>query len=577
MKRYIALNVALALGICASAQNINPTVQVTNAYEGKLMEVHKQELQMNVPDSLLQFDWQFDYSVFDQPYKGAYDFNPYLIDMKPEAVASSAHSLYLRGGAGYSLHPEAQLIFSPYLSDKFVLSVYDDFKGYWGNYSSLYSEGPSDNLTTTVSDATAGHEMTNRIGTAARYTMPHAIFSLGAGFDLLRASHPQVANSAQAGDVSLGIKSQQTEHWDSELSVSYRGLSLTDQGPFSSKVNELAENTVKAGAEVLRHYGDHVTFGLSAGYDRVWQDTTALSLLKITPMFRLEGGRLNLHTGLLFSVPSRTGAGSHVFKGNICYPQIYADWLLIPDTMKVYIDFTGGDFLSSYSSLLRSNVFASPYGPDYIDKDSPQAFGILDLYDSSKRSFDISGGVKGRFGARVQYQASLGAYRLRNALAESMMPQQDITGLLFPCYVRADMTVAYFDLKASWSSSSFDADGEFRYQGATRLSEANFIIPAPISGHFNATYNWNGRIYFGAGVKFASERRERYIPAMRQDASYDLSLPGYCDLGVNAEYKATRQFSIWALGGNLLGHPVYENALFVRKGAYFTIGITLDL
>ena len=67
----------------ASAQNLDPTVEVNRSYEGKLMEVHKPMLEMAVPDSVLRFDLDFDYEVFDNPYKGAYEFKPYTMELQP--------------------------------------------------------------------------------------------------------------------------------------------------------------------------------------------------------------------------------------------------------------------------------------------------------------------------------------------------------------------------------------------------------------------------------------------------------------------------------------------------------------
>lgn len=70
-KRYIVSSALLAMffGVSVPAQNLNPTVSVSRAYEGSLMEVHKPSQVMSVPDSLLQFDLDFDYSVFEKPYK----------------------------------------------------------------------------------------------------------------------------------------------------------------------------------------------------------------------------------------------------------------------------------------------------------------------------------------------------------------------------------------------------------------------------------------------------------------------------------------------------------------------------
>ena len=88
------------LPFLASAQNLDPTVEVNRAYEGKLMEVHKPELQMAVPDSIRTFDLDFDYSVFENPYKGSYDFTPYQLMMRPLSADRDFKSFWLKAGAG---------------------------------------------------------------------------------------------------------------------------------------------------------------------------------------------------------------------------------------------------------------------------------------------------------------------------------------------------------------------------------------------------------------------------------------------------------------------------------------------
>lgn len=53
--------------LTAGAQDLDPTVRVSRAYEGKLLEVHKPYYRMSVPDSVERFDLTFDYSVFELP------------------------------------------------------------------------------------------------------------------------------------------------------------------------------------------------------------------------------------------------------------------------------------------------------------------------------------------------------------------------------------------------------------------------------------------------------------------------------------------------------------------------------
>ena len=49
-------------------QKIDPVVEVTRDYEGRLMVVHKPLQTMPVADSLQHFDLEFEYSVNDSPY-----------------------------------------------------------------------------------------------------------------------------------------------------------------------------------------------------------------------------------------------------------------------------------------------------------------------------------------------------------------------------------------------------------------------------------------------------------------------------------------------------------------------------
>ena len=77
MKRFFStISAALLVTVSALAQNLNPVVEVTNTYEGRLSDIHKPDQLLNIPDSVTRFKLDFDYSVFEKPYKGAYEFSP---------------------------------------------------------------------------------------------------------------------------------------------------------------------------------------------------------------------------------------------------------------------------------------------------------------------------------------------------------------------------------------------------------------------------------------------------------------------------------------------------------------------
>lgn len=87
---YILAAALLSAAPGLLGQNFNPTVEVTNVYQGDASDIHKPQLEMAVPDSLLRFDLDFDYEVFDKAYRGAYNFSPYMLDMRPEKDAGAA-------------------------------------------------------------------------------------------------------------------------------------------------------------------------------------------------------------------------------------------------------------------------------------------------------------------------------------------------------------------------------------------------------------------------------------------------------------------------------------------------------
>ena len=115
----------MAAALSLTAQNINQTVQVTNEYETKFEDFKRQTPELQLPDSLYRFDYDFDYSVFDSPYKGSYVFTPYRVEIVPDAKEFDGRRFYLRAGAGYTLRPVLDLVYNPLLKENAGVSLYN--------------------------------------------------------------------------------------------------------------------------------------------------------------------------------------------------------------------------------------------------------------------------------------------------------------------------------------------------------------------------------------------------------------------------------------------------------------------
>ena len=100
MRKLTITAAALLLAAVASAQNLNPTVEVTNVYASSAKDIAKPVQEMAMPDSVTQFNLKLDYSVFDSPYKGAYEFTPGQANYGPEPVAYKEGKFFLKAGVG---------------------------------------------------------------------------------------------------------------------------------------------------------------------------------------------------------------------------------------------------------------------------------------------------------------------------------------------------------------------------------------------------------------------------------------------------------------------------------------------
>ena len=130
-------------------------MEVTNAYEGGPSAIAKPAQQLAVPDSVTRFNLDFDYSVFEKPYQGAYEFTPYYVQLKPTPKPSTTEKFYLRAGAGFTLHPELDFVFTPVQKEKYRMSVYATHQSYFGRYHEFALGAPQDMISPWVRPRTA--------------------------------------------------------------------------------------------------------------------------------------------------------------------------------------------------------------------------------------------------------------------------------------------------------------------------------------------------------------------------------------------------------------------------------------
>lgn len=545
MKRLIIFITVFAVSVSlVEAQSIDPTVEVSRAYEGKLMEVHKPVFEMAVPDTVGRFDLNFDYSVFESPYKGTYEFRPYMTRMKPASEQYGVPSFYLKAGAGYTLHPVFDFLWSPDLKRSLSVDVYGRHKSYVGPYRALQMDAPW-----------KGYDLLSNAGVDFGYDWKKAALDFGASYYGIATDDYLMKRAYDALDVYVSVQSKKswTENFIYDISLAYRYGA--DKSPIAlSEQNILLKSTFGPGFRE----GSRVMFDVDvelASYSKAFSET--FGRFSFLPRYVFDRKRLHLDAGVRVEVSmARNGLDK---TGQIIYPDVRLDVAVIPDAMELYLNVTGGEKMNKYSSLIASNHHVNP---GYASGDS-----YASLLQSDVERVNVCLGIEGRISSFFSYSLRGGYVNGGKGLFDAVVRAAD--GKLMPAIGYSSYQKAYAALDWNLNVQSFKFDGTlgYAYLWDVRNVGSGLVVPAVLSGDVSATYNWKKRIYVGADCVFVTSK----------DTGLEgIVIPGYADLGINAEYVMNRILSFWFRGGNLLNMEIQRNVLFAEKGVNFTAGICLN-
>lgn len=572
-KTYMMAALAAAFSVphIAGAQNLDPTVEVSRAYEGKLMEVHKPALEMAVPDSVMKFDLEFDYSVFESPYKGSYEFNPYSMSLHPDAPAGKDDCLYLKAGAGYTLHPVLDVVWSPRTGKSFGVDVYGTHRSYIGKY---YDYGLSPQKDAVTGDW-AGNDFLSRAGADFRFDWKNVELSAGAGYYGLHRKNRDAGSGYNAVEASARLRSKQPWHTHSiyEAGVSYRYGSDRMTGFTSGRTGEHNFNVDATFAPAMRgKHGFAVDFALEVDAYSGWM-SASMGEIAFAPRYVFRHKWVSIDAGVRFPAVMF----GDIVPGQVVYPDITAKFDVLKETMGIYLRVGGGNSINTYSSLLSGNhhlTMAS--GPD----------GVIAL-EPTVESVSLILGLEGRICSRFGYNIRGGYVHYANALLDALwtLPNDSADSEDIPPYALASgigyssyaKWFAAFDW--NWKAERFTFDGSLNLTSAggdcfTQAEMSGLLRPAAFTGDVAFEYNIRKRVFLGVDCLFSTARAGWVRTG--EDAVL-MEVPGYADLGVNAEYWFGHRLSVWARGGNLLNMRIQRNPLYAEKGMNFTAGICLNL
>lgn len=529
MKRIIISLTFAALSLGLAAQNLNPEVQVTNEYETRMTDVTKQGPEMAVPDSLLRFDYHFDYSVFDSPYKGSYEFSPYSVTITPDARPYDGRKLYLSGGAGYTFRPELEVVWAAIDRKRFALNLFTKMDGFLGQYRHIVPgtfELKKDSFHN-------GWDFDAGAGVDTRFKLGRVNFRAELGYEGIFAGHEIYhRDNCHAPYVQLGFSYDTRDRFSYTGGLSYRYVHdwLNGKDPIQDH-EVLGDFTISMRPQPEYRINTDLNFVVNSFYWGLGLHPHAI--------FQLEA--LDIDAGF------RVGWVADKFSAS---PDITAALHLFNDYLKVYAGATGRDHYTQYWDYKRR--VHRYFGETYSDP--------LPVREIA----DLVVGIDGHADAGFQYDLKAGYRWVKDA------PFWAVANDGMECLAFMDCSMFHADLAVNWASERLNLDGAVHYVKLPEGVPVRVFEPAMVTGTFKAVYNWKKRIYGGLSVDMSSAR-------IALVDGYERKMPGYVDLGLIGEYNYNKRLSFWLKGSNILNHDVRLSPLYSQAGPSVIVGATFSL
>lgn len=553
MRRLIISAAALVLAVNAFGQDLNPTVVVTNTYEGSASALAKPDREMNVPDSVMKFNLNFDYSVFDNPYKGAYEFHPYLVVMKPKGDPSDRSSFYLNAGAGYTLRPKVTLVWAPLLGKGFSLNVHADHSSYFGQYHTIEGAKKDDDYFHALPDGDSwkGHDMTNTLGVDLGYSWARGNASLSADYIGINAK-------SQATDLNMNglqavLRASSNDERDKYIfyDASLKGRFFQDESrvTLDASTGPVLSNSSSVLVDLFLDWAKMAPGSATA---EVFSADPSAFLFSATPKYQFLYGRFQISAGVRVSIPFYYAPETYSFRrGQILYPDIHARIGLIDDRLAAFASITGGNTLNTAADIRMMRHFAyMPYAEN--------AIGITSEMLNAKL------GIEGNILSMLQFSLS-GGYSI---LSGGLLDYAVAAYTPLSCLKAVDYGSWYADLKYDFKRMGIEVDGSLGLRYAPQMKEELVLAPALISGTTRVLYNWKGRLKGGLVTDYSMNRVATF-------GESTLEVPGFFDLGLLGEFSFTPSIGAWLRAGNMLGQAIQRTPFVAEKGPWVTAGVKL--
>lgn len=577
----------------------NQTVVVTNKFSFDSSAIEKHQLEMAVPDTLNVFEQSFNYSVFDKPYEGAYEFKPYNLNLKPVTGQEENKQFWMKAGIGYTLFPELDLVYEPVRGKRCSFGIFARHRSFAGDYRKLGVD--ADELFIQARNADGkreywggwNYDMDNEAGLNFSYDWARTGLSLTAAYSgLQQRDWLSVRSLDQAvADLKVYSKRPSSKVFNYSAFLSYRfGRDYTQS---SLGKSELMEHNMSFGFSFVADLKAKGHFALDAGAD-VSMYTNALShtalVVEFLPQYVWENGGWFIKAGVRLDIPDTTdkdanleNQGEGKSHSQYAYPDVSVSYEFRNIPLNVYLNVTGGERLRSYSSIVDDYRHYSIFSRHSDPSGSPEGnlkFSHPLLKNEVKR-VNAEFGLRGSIRSVFSYNLSV-SYAEKASLALEAI---DFASLTLRTGENAS-EVPYYSIGYA-NAGQLNARAEAEYSddwGTVGLkllytdlylrndAPQSYILPAALTGNLDIRFNIMKRLHFGLGCEFSTPRQVHCGSAPVQD----FKLPAYGDPYLGAGYTCNNMISVWIKANRFTGQTIYSTPLYSERGPKIIAGMSLS-
>lgn len=587
------LTILFTVANLSAQQRIDPTVEVKRDFESTLIEIDKGELDTSINDTLTSLNLDFNYTIFEKPYRDMYEFNPLPSLKLKNNTYSTAPFFYAKVSAGYPLSPNAEVYFMPLVNNKELSASHNLLIG--GYYNGFLGKLPLQDYSTLTNTLT---ESSNKIiannskaGVAAKYSYSWLQGEFNTGIEFYNKNTLFYGyNSAESYDntiyndisylrnnasrsyntliANINVKSYQAQEFGNKfnynLDITYKnsGDNINSANSGSSK---LGENFISVNGEFGPTVGKYNQFLIafesqsSFGYNN---NTNSYGFLEFTPQYKYENGNIILNIGANISIPYSSSKESNTenYKEyhNIFSPHINLSLELAKNTLWFYAIAEGNNQLNNQSSLLEINNWYLPTNNNIM----------------SSTPYSLRGGFKGKFADKVSYNLYAG-FAKRLGMLQFIAP---IEGQYFTtAYSTHSQFFAGGDINIK--TESFNAGAKMEYSSYSNGKNATFIPDgyapsgyAPFEALLYAQYSIRERVTIGVDLNY---RNSTPFYISDAESTYQSYLDPFTNLSFNANYKVNSNLNLFLNCGNLLNSTIQYLPFYLEQGVNFSAGATI--